>query len=152
VHSTATPCTNISSSASSQNDFTKASAWLTHATGVSMRNLTTFCGAPRSHSSKGCSPTSPSSGGSTMSTSFLAAPLRFSSSFCRRSSFSPSVLIYRRQSANCCSVSAITFCSFSTSSVRRYSIFFTSVSSTSLYVKIFLSSTVKMFSESKENC
>jgi hypothetical protein len=42
--------------------------------------------------------------------------------------------------------------SFSTSSVRRYSIFFTSVSSSSLYVKIFLSSAVKIFSESKENC
>jgi hypothetical protein len=40
-------------------------------------------------------------------------------------------------------VSAITFFSLSTSSVRRYSIFFTSVSNSSLYVKIFLSSAVK---------
>jgi hypothetical protein len=107
--------------------------------------LTTFCGAPRSRSSKGRSPTSPSSCGSTMSTSFLAAPLRSSSSFCRCSFSSPSVLICRRQSANCCSMSAITFYSFSTSSVRRYSIFFTSVSSSCLYFMIFLSSAVKIF-------
>jgi hypothetical protein len=44
---------------------------------------------------------------------------------------------------NCCSESVITFCSLLTSSVRRYSIFFMSVSNSSLYVKIFLSSTVK---------
>jgi hypothetical protein len=51
-----------------------------------------------------------------------------------------------------CSVSAITFCSLSTSSVRQYSILFTSVSSSSLYVKIFLSSVVKIFSEFKIHC
>jgi hypothetical protein len=44
---------------------------------------------------------------------------------------------------NYCSVSAITFCNLSTSSVRRYSIFFTSVSNSSLYVMSFLSSAVK---------
>jgi hypothetical protein len=53
---------------------------------------------------------------------------------------------------DCCFVSAITFCSLSTSSVRRYSIFFTSVSNSSLYVKIFLSSAVKTVSELKINC
>jgi hypothetical protein len=152
VHSAATPCANIYSCASGQKDFTKVRAWLTHATGASMRNLTTFCGAPRSRSSKGRSPASPSSRGSTMSTSFLAAPLRSSNSYCRRSFSSPSVLICCRQSANCCLVSATTFCSLSTSSVWRYSIFFTLVSSSSLYVKIFLSSMVKIFLESKINC
>jgi hypothetical protein len=40
-------------------------------------------------------------------------------------------------------VSAITFCSLSTSSIQQYSIFFISVSNSSLYVKIFLSSAVK---------
>jgi hypothetical protein len=44
---------------------------------------------------------------------------------------------------NCCSVSVITFCSLSMLSVWRYSIFFTSVNKSSLYVKIFLSSVVK---------
>jgi hypothetical protein len=44
------------------------------------------------------------------------------------------------------------FCSLSTSSVWQYNIFFTSVSSSSLYVKIFLSSAVKIFSEFKINC
>jgi hypothetical protein len=92
-HSTATPYANASSRASGQKDFTKERAWLTHTTGASVRNLTTFCGAPRSHSSKGRSPALPSSCGSTMSTSFLAAPLRSSSSFCRCSFSSPSVLI-----------------------------------------------------------
>jgi hypothetical protein len=38
-----------------------------------------------------------------------------------------------------------TFCSLSMSSVRRYNIFFTSVSSSSLYFKIFLSSAVRIF-------
>jgi hypothetical protein len=87
-----------------------------------------------------------------MSTSFLVAPLRSSSSFCRCSFSSPSILICWSQSMNCCSVSTTTFCSFSTSSVQWYSIFFTSVSSSSLYVKIFLSSAVKIFSESKISC
>jgi hypothetical protein len=40
----------------------------------------------------------------------------------------------------------------STSSVRQYSIFFTLVSSSSLYFKIFLSSAMKIFSVSKETC
>jgi hypothetical protein len=51
---------------------------------------------------------------------------------------------------NCCSVSAITFCSLSTSSVWRYSIFFTSVSNSSLYVKSFLSSAVKTVFRTQE--
>jgi hypothetical protein len=110
-------CVNISSRASGQKDFTKASAWLTHAVGASVTKLATFYGAPRSHSSKVCSLVSPSSGGFTISTSSWAALLRSSSSFCRRSFSSPSVLIYRRQSANCSSVSVTTFCSLSTSSI-----------------------------------
>jgi hypothetical protein len=48
------------------------------------------------------------------------------------------------------SVSPITFCSLSTSSVRRYSIFFTSVSSSSLYFIIFLSSAAKIFQQPRE--
>jgi hypothetical protein len=117
-HSTGTPCANAFSGASGQNDFTKERAWLTHATCASVRNLTTFFGAPRSHSSKGRSPASPSSCRSMMSTSFLVAPLRSSSSFCRCSFSSPSVLICCRQSANFCSVLVITFYSFSTSCVQ----------------------------------
>jgi hypothetical protein len=46
---------------------------------------------------------------------------------------------------NCRSVSLITFCNLLTSSVRRYSRFFMSVSSSSLYIKIFLSSAVQSF-------
>jgi hypothetical protein len=42
------------------------------------------------------------------------------------------------------SVSPITFCSLSTSSVRRYSIFFTSVSNSSLCFVIFLSSVIRV--------
>jgi hypothetical protein len=93
---------------------------------------------------------SPSSAGSTISTSVWAASLRISSSFSRRPFFSPSVLICRRQSVNYSSVSASTFRSRLMSSVWRYSIFFTSVSSSSLYFKIFLSCAVKIFSVSKE--
>jgi hypothetical protein len=74
-----------------------------------------------------------------------AVSLRISSSFSRRPFSSPSVLIRRRQSANCSSVSATTFYSLSTSSVWRYSIFFMSVSSSSLYFMIFLSSAAKIF-------
>jgi hypothetical protein len=110
-----------------------------------LRRRTTFCGALRSRSSKGRGLASPSSGGSTMSTSSWAAPRRSSSSFCRRSSFSPSVLTCWRQSMNYCSVSLITFCSLLTSSVRWYSKFFTLVSSSSLHIKILLSSLVKSF-------
>jgi hypothetical protein len=42
--------------------------------------------------------------------------------------------------------------SLSTSSVWRYNTFFMSVSNSSLYVKIFLSSAVKIFSKSRINC
>jgi hypothetical protein len=150
VHSAATPCANIPSEASGQKDFTNAKAWLTHATGTSARNLTTLSGAPRSRSSRGCLSASPSSAGATISTSVWAASLRISSSFSRRPFSSPSVLICQRQSANYSSVSATAFCSLSTSFVRRYSIFFTLVSSSSLYFKVFLSSAVKIFSVSKE--
>jgi hypothetical protein len=73
-HSAATPYANASSRASGQKDFTKLRAWLTHAMGASVRKLRTFCGALRSRSSKGHSSASPSSCGSTMSTSFWAAP------------------------------------------------------------------------------
>jgi hypothetical protein len=120
-HSAATPYVNASSRASGQKDFTKLRAWLTHAMGASVRKLRTFCGTPRSRSSKDRRSASPPSCGSIISTSFWAAPLRSSSSFCG--------------------------CSFSSPSI-----FFTSVSSSSLYVKIFLSSVVKIFSEFKINC
>jgi hypothetical protein len=93
VHSATTPCVNVSSRASGQKDFTKLRAWMTHAIGASVRKLRTFCGALRSCSSKGRSFASPPSYGSTMSTSFWAAPLRSSSSFYCSSFCPPSVLI-----------------------------------------------------------
>jgi hypothetical protein len=93
VHSAATPYANASSRASGQKDFTKLSAWLAHAMGASVRKLRTFCGAPRSRSSKDPSSTLPPSCGSTMLINFWAAPLRSSSSFCCCSFSSPSVLI-----------------------------------------------------------
>jgi hypothetical protein len=61
--------------------------------GPSAMKLRTFCGAPRSRSSKDHPPASSPSCGSTMSTSYWAAPLRSFSSFWRCSFSLPSVLI-----------------------------------------------------------
>jgi hypothetical protein len=91
--SAATPCAGTSSRALGQNDFTRPKAWLTYVVGASAMKLRTFCGAPRSRSSRDHLSAPPSSCGSTTSTSYWAATLRPSNSFWRCSFSSPSVLI-----------------------------------------------------------
>jgi hypothetical protein len=91
--STATPCASTCSRALGQNDFTRPKAWLTYVVEASVMKLRTFCGAPRSCSSRDHSSAAPSSSRSTTSTSCRAATLRSSSSFWRYSFSSPSVLI-----------------------------------------------------------
>jgi hypothetical protein len=73
--SAAAPCVSTSSRGLGQKDFTKPKAWLTHVVGASAMKLRTFCGAPRSHSSRDRSPALSPSCGSTISTSCWAAPL-----------------------------------------------------------------------------
>jgi hypothetical protein len=91
--SAATPCVSTSSRALCQNDFTRPKAWLTYVVEASAMKLRTFCGAPRSRSSRDRPSAAPSSSRSTSSTSYRAATLRSSSYFWRCSFSSPNILI-----------------------------------------------------------